>query len=259
MATYLLENEGYQVWPARTGEKGLEIARAAQPELLIVDVTLPGMDGFEVCRQLRQFSDAYVVMVTGRDEDVERALAEAGVELVRTGSPYAVAPGRVTTRAGEPYAVFTPFSRAWHEHGWRAPIDAPRHDAWAALDRTVDLPTASPPDRLDLPAAGEAAARRRWRDFLERVADYDAARDRPDINGTSHLSPHLRWGELHPRTLLADLGRLRCRRVERVEPTRPAGGAIRRGRRRCDGWSRLRPGSRSGWCCATASSCCSPS
>ena len=46
-----------------------------------------------------------------------------GRELVRTGSPYAVAPGRVTKPDGTPYRVFTPFSRAWAAHGWRAPAD----------------------------------------------------------------------------------------------------------------------------------------
>ena len=58
-----------------------------------------------------------------RDEAVEKALGERDVELVRTGSPYAVAPGRVTKSDGEPYKVFTPFSRAWAEHGWRAPAE----------------------------------------------------------------------------------------------------------------------------------------
>ena len=48
-----------------------------------------------------------------RDRDVEQALADAGIELVRTGSPYAVAPGRVTNGSGDPYKVFTPFSKAW--------------------------------------------------------------------------------------------------------------------------------------------------
>ena len=58
-----------------------------------------------------------------RDEAVEKALAGDGRELVRTGSPYAVAPGRVTKPDGTPYRVFTPFSRAWQRHGWRAPAD----------------------------------------------------------------------------------------------------------------------------------------
>ena len=52
-----------------------------------------------------------------------KALAEDGRELVRTGSPYAVAPGRVRKADGEPFRVFTPFRRAWAEHGWRKPAD----------------------------------------------------------------------------------------------------------------------------------------
>jgi len=58
-----------------------------------------------------------------RDEAVEKALAGDGRALVRTGSPYAVAPGRVTKPDGTPYRVFTPFSRAWQQHGWRRPAD----------------------------------------------------------------------------------------------------------------------------------------
>ena len=69
-----------------------------------------------------------------RDAEVEQALAEHGIELVRTGSPYAVAPGRVTKPDGDPYKVYTPFSKAWSEHGWRAPVDAPTGAHWLALD-----------------------------------------------------------------------------------------------------------------------------
>lgn len=145
-----------------------------------------------------------------RDAAVEEALAEHGIELVRTGSPYAVAPGRVTNGSGSPYRVYTPFSRAWAEHGWRAPVDPPSGGSWVALEKdTTDIPTPTLPDGLELPAAGESAARRAWADFLDRVADYDDERDRPDLDTTSRMSPHLRWGEIHPRTMLADLARLR--------------------------------------------------
>jgi deoxyribodipyrimidine photolyase len=49
---------------------------------------------------------------------------------------------------------------------------------------------------------------RRWHDFLERrVDDYAATRDRVDLDGTSRMSVHLKWGEIHPRTMLADLAR----------------------------------------------------
>jgi deoxyribodipyrimidine photo-lyase len=145
-----------------------------------------------------------------RDEQVERALADDGIELVRTGSPYAVAPGRVRSRSGEPYRVFTPFSKAWAEHGWPAPVDAPGSVEWLELPDAEDLPPATAPDGVHLPQAGEAAARRRWAEFLaDGVADYASERDRPDHDGTSRMSAHLKWGEIHPRTMLADLGRLR--------------------------------------------------
>jgi deoxyribodipyrimidine photo-lyase len=144
-----------------------------------------------------------------RDREVEQALAEAGIELVRTGSPYAVGPGRVTSGSGEPYQVFTPFSRAWSDHGWPDPVDPPGEVDWLELDATVDLPAPTVPAGLSLPDAGEAAAARRWADFLDRVDDYDEDRDRPGVDGTSRMSVHLKWGEIHPRTLLAGLARKR--------------------------------------------------
>ncbi len=141
-----------------------------------------------------------------RDAEAERALAAEGIELVRTGSPYAVAPGRVTKPDGDPYKVFTPFSKAWAEHDWRAPVDAPTGAHWLALDDAVSLPDVEPPDGLKLPEAGEAAAHRRWRAYLDSgLAAYSAERDRPDLDSTSRMSVHLKWGEIHPRTMLADL------------------------------------------------------
>ena len=147
-----------------------------------------------------------------RDLDVEAALADAGIELVRTGSPYAVAPGRVTSGAGTPFKVFTPYSKAWVEHGWRDPVEAPRSPSWVTgLDDTTDVPDPALPDGIELPPAGEAAATRRWHDFLDRVADYDDDRDKPGTDGTSRMSVHLKWGEIHPRTMLADLAPLRSK------------------------------------------------
>ncbi len=141
-----------------------------------------------------------------RDEAVEEALADAGIALVRTGSPYAVAPGRVRNGSGDPYQVFTPFSRAWSEHGWRGPAGPIPDDAlWLSLEETAPLPEVDLPEGLDLPEPGEAAAHRAWEAFLEQVDDYAEDRDRPDLEGTSRLSHHLKLGEIHPRTLLADL------------------------------------------------------
>jgi len=141
-----------------------------------------------------------------RDAAVEQALDDAGIALVRTGSPYAVAPGRVKNGSGDHYKVFTPFSRAWADHGWRQPVDAPTGVTWLRLEKgTVDVPEPERPDGLDLPPAGERAALERWEEFLDDLDDYDDARDRPDLDGTSRMSVHLKYGEVHPRTLLADL------------------------------------------------------
>ncbi|MGW6006614.1 cryptochrome/photolyase family protein [Oerskovia enterophila] len=139
-----------------------------------------------------------------RDDEVEALLAQHGTRLQRTGSPYAVAPGRVRTRGGTPFQVFTPFRSAWLEHGWRAPAPLPDDVAWATL--TSDGLPDAPDVQTRLPAAGEVAALDRWRAFLaDGLADYPTDRDRPDLAGTSYLSPALKWGEIHPRTLLADL------------------------------------------------------
>ena len=149
----------------------------------------------------------YAPYGAARDARVEAALAQSGIELVRTGSPYAVAPGRVRNLSGNPYKVFTPYSKAWAEHGWRTPAEVPQHDAWLALDRAEALPHVAPPTGVNLPEAGEAAALRRWAEFAaDGLDDYADRRDRPDLDGTSRLSVHLRWGEVHPRTLLAELG-----------------------------------------------------
>ena len=145
-----------------------------------------------------------------RDLEVEEALADAGIELVRTGSPYAVAPGRVTNGSGEPYKVYTPFSKAWFDHGWRGPVDPPTGASWLALDQdTTEIPEPELPSGLTLPEAGERAASRRWEEFLDRIDGYDDDRDKPGVNGTSHMSVHLKWGEIHPRTMLAALSRRR--------------------------------------------------
>ena len=143
---------------------------------------------------------------SARDVAVERALGD--VPLVRTGSPYAVSPGRVLKQDGEPFQVYSPFYRAWKQHGWREPATTitGRVD-WQALDGT-DIP-ADPrlPAALELPEPGEDAALRAWRAYrTKELADYADARDRPDLDRTSHMSVYLKWGCIHPRTMLADLG-----------------------------------------------------
>jgi DNA-binding response OmpR family regulator len=69
-----LEREGFTVTVAHTGPDAVDMAREGRPDLIVLDVMLPGFDGIEVCRQVRQFSDAYVIMLTARDEEVDKIL-----------------------------------------------------------------------------------------------------------------------------------------------------------------------------------------
>jgi DNA-binding response OmpR family regulator len=72
-----LEREGYAVLSAADGPTALDLARTAQPDLVVLDLLLPGLDGVEVCRRLRRFSDAYVVMLTARAEEVDKLVGLA--------------------------------------------------------------------------------------------------------------------------------------------------------------------------------------
>jgi deoxyribodipyrimidine photo-lyase len=122
-----------------------------------------------------------------------------------------VAPGRVVNGSGEGYKVFTPFARAWTDHGWRGPAGRPAQNQSWMDEPSEGIPDVPVPDGLALPPAGEEAARQRWHEFLDAVEEYDDTRDRPDLDGTSRMSVHLRWGEIHPRTMLADLGHRRSK------------------------------------------------
>jgi deoxyribodipyrimidine photo-lyase len=144
-----------------------------------------------------------------RDTSVETALHEIGADLIRTGSPYAVAPGRVLKGDGTPYRVFTPFYKAWGTHGWRQPADSIPADFTFGSASTEQIPQPIEIPGITLPPAGEAAAWERWREFKKSaLADYPDGRNRPDLAGTSSLSHHLKYGEIHPRSLLAELGEI---------------------------------------------------
>lgn len=78
---YNLKKQGYEVVIAGTGPKGLELARTTNPELILLDIMLPGMDGFEVCRILRQEMSTPVLMLTARDDEIDRVVGlEVGAD-----------------------------------------------------------------------------------------------------------------------------------------------------------------------------------
>ncbi len=69
-----LEAEQYEVLTAADGLAALDSVRRQHPDLVVLDVMLPGLDGVEVCRQLRQFSDAYVILLTARAEEIDKII-----------------------------------------------------------------------------------------------------------------------------------------------------------------------------------------
>lgn len=85
-----LEREGFEVHEALDGRTALEVARAVDPDVVILDWMLPGLDGVEVLRDLRRFSEAYVIMLTARTEEVDRIVGlSTGADdyLVKPFSP----------------------------------------------------------------------------------------------------------------------------------------------------------------------------
>lgn len=69
-----LEPEGYEVFTANDGPSGLKAARVFKPDLIVLDVMLPGMDGVEVLTQLRRESNVYVILLTAKTEETDRVI-----------------------------------------------------------------------------------------------------------------------------------------------------------------------------------------
>ncbi len=76
--TFNLEKEGYQVIPAYDGEEALKLVETETPDLIILDLMLPGVDGFEVCRKVRKSLDIPIIMLTAKGDDIDKIL---GLEL----------------------------------------------------------------------------------------------------------------------------------------------------------------------------------
>ena len=78
LASLYLEKEGFNVDEAATGREALTRFRQSPPAMVILDVMMPGMDGFEVCREIRREHDVPILMLTARSEDVDKIV---GLEL----------------------------------------------------------------------------------------------------------------------------------------------------------------------------------
>jgi deoxyribodipyrimidine photo-lyase len=159
--------------------------------------------------------------VLARDAALGAALAGLGVQTQVHNASLLLEPGQVRTGAGQPYSVFTPFWRAARPLIGAikladAPTSLPAPAAWPpseALGTWALHPTAPDWSREFADwTPGEAGAQARLQRLLDdTVASYADARDRPGVEGTSRLSPHLAWGEIGPRQVFSAVEALEAR------------------------------------------------
>ncbi len=75
---YALRQEGFETFTAEDGERGLETFEQSRPDLVVLDLMLPHLDGYEVCRRIRRVSDVPILMLTARDSELDKVV---GLEL----------------------------------------------------------------------------------------------------------------------------------------------------------------------------------
>lgn len=149
--------------------------------------------------------------------EVAGLLFSKGIALELLDSYYAVTPGSVNKDDGTAVRVYTPFYKRWLVQGWDKPYPAPTFKAWVQLSDWEGIPTPSKPAQFKV-IAGEDFAVRTFERFKKRaLRDYSENRNRADLSGTSHLSHALAHGEIHPRTLLSQLGNSQGEEVFRKE------------------------------------------
>jgi deoxyribodipyrimidine photo-lyase len=146
------------------------------------------------------------------DREVKRQLREAGLTVQSFNGNYLHEPWNVLNKQGEPYKVFTPYWKALLAAGIDQPVLA-EPETLEPVPEGIDsesiasmelLPSRDWADGFaDWWTPGEAGAWDRFEAFLDEIDDYHATRNRLDIDGTSRLSPHLHFGEISPRQIVA--------------------------------------------------------
>lgn len=144
---------------------------------------------------------------TERDELLKPALAELGVKAESFNGSLLYEPWQIQNSSGQPFQVFTPFWRECTSHEPASPVNAPvtipTPEQWP---ESLSIEALELEPKIDWAAGmrahwrpGTEGARLRLEAFLERVGQYADDRDRPDLEGTSLLSPHLHFGEISVR------------------------------------------------------------
>jgi len=149
VAAYL-ERDGFEVATAANGTAALDLARASPPDVVVLDVMMPGIDGIEVCRRLRTFSDAYVIMLTARVDEIDTLVGlSVGADDYLT-KPFSsrVLVARIRTLLRRPRTGAAPATGTGVRRVGDLSIDRESREVWLG-DRPVVL-TRTEFDLLDL-------------------------------------------------------------------------------------------------------------
>ena len=199
-----LRVEGYTVFSAADGLQGLNLFRRYQPELVILDVMLPGMDGFDVLQQIREESEVYVLMLTARSDEPDRVVGltiGADDYLTKPFSPRELVAGvKAILRRGRNPA--TPEDSVLVFDDLR--IDSQRHEVWRGAER-VDL-TALEFKLLRLLATHKGMVLSREQ-LIENVWGYDFyGDDRVVYVHIGHIRQKIEADPANPRYILTVRG-----------------------------------------------------
>jgi DNA-binding response OmpR family regulator len=162
----LLDREGFAVEECDDGAQCVEMVRATGPDLVVLDIELPSLDGIEACRRIRTFSDAYLLILTARDEEVDKVVAfDAGADDYVT-KPFSSAEFVARVRALMRRPRTDSASDERHRCFGKLVIDADAREVW--LDGVAVQLTRTEFDLLDALSSAPRQAFTRAQ-LLERV------------------------------------------------------------------------------------------
>lgn len=161
---------GYQVYYAADGPTAIAAARELDPEVILLDLGLPGLDGIEVCRQVRTFSDCYILMLTARDDETDRIIGLGVGADDYIGKPFSprevVARVSAVLRRPRASRVGTSDAVAVERRFGDVRIDPAAREVWVG-DQRLNL-TRTEFDILDVLSSNPRAALTR-RQIIDRV------------------------------------------------------------------------------------------